>query len=34
VDGLALASQSTPADLLHDKSAIFHGPIAGLVVSW
>ncbi len=34
VDGLALASESTPALLLHDKSAIFHGPIAGLVVSW
>jgi hypothetical protein len=34
VDGLALASQSGPAELLHDASALYHGPIAGLVIAW
>jgi hypothetical protein len=34
VDGLALASQSGSAELLHNASALYHGPIAGLVVAW
>jgi hypothetical protein len=34
VDGLALASRSEPAELLHGASALYHGPIAGLFVSW
>jgi hypothetical protein len=34
VDGLALASESTTAELPHDASAVFHGPIAGVVVMW
>jgi hypothetical protein len=34
VDGLALATRSEPAELLHDASAVFHGPVAGIVVTW
>jgi hypothetical protein len=34
VDGLALASRSGPAAVLHDATATFHGPIAGVVLTW
>jgi hypothetical protein len=34
VEGLAVASRATSAELLHGASATYHGPVAGLIVTW